>query len=57
MTYPVGCIMTGKTKVQGQCDYAACNYPFCEASENAPRPLTANERAVANNKLRLGHEK
>lgn len=30
--------MTGKSRVRGQCDYEACNYPFCEARE---KPTTA----------------
>lgn len=29
---PAGCAMTGATKVAGQCDNAACSYPFCTPS-------------------------
>jgi hypothetical protein len=28
-----GCAITGTSGVEGQCKRAACNYPFCEASE------------------------
>jgi hypothetical protein len=28
--YPKGCIMTRKNRVEGQCDYMGCCYPWCE---------------------------
>lgn len=34
---PVGCILTGRNRVEGQCDSDHCNYPFCvESKVNVP---------------------
>lgn len=30
---PDGCTLSGTNKVQGQCDYKSCNYPFCVEME------------------------
>lgn len=43
MSHPIGCIMTGKNRVQGQCDAPACNYPFCEAREPEPAIVATAE--------------